>query len=74
MDENRIAILQDNVEKAIEDILDKRKIKYISDTPEFVEGLLVGLEIAGIFGGDINEVYNNNSDGNGDRKLLQSPD
>lgn len=57
MEQNEIAILRDNIEKTIEDILEKKKIKYISDTMEFVQGLLVGLEIAGIYGESIHELY-----------------
>lgn len=60
MDDNDKAILLNNIEKTIENILDKKKIKYISDSMEFVEGLLVGLEIAGIYGNSIHELYSKN--------------
>lgn len=49
--------LQKEVIDAIECILIERKLKWMSNTEEFTSGLLVGLEIAGLFGDRINEVY-----------------
>jgi hypothetical protein len=57
IDKDEVAILTNNITNSIKDILENKKISYMSDTPEFVEGLLVGLEIAGIYGNDIQKVY-----------------
>jgi hypothetical protein len=51
------AILQSNVEASIDGLITDRKVKYIADTLEFVEGLKIGLEIAGLYGDDIKALY-----------------
>lgn len=56
---NDTAILENNVTKSIESMLEDKQLKYIADTPEFIEGLLVGLEIAGIYGDEIKNLYTN---------------
>lgn len=52
-----ISELHDDVVKSIEKIIEERKIKYIQENAEFTEGLLVGLEIAGLYGDKIHEIY-----------------
>jgi hypothetical protein len=60
--EENIAILEHNIEKTIETLLTDKKLKYISNTMEFVNGLMIGLEIAGIYGDEIHKLYINNID------------
>lgn len=55
-----VAILRSNVEATINSLLDEKKLRWISNTEEFVEGLLVGLELAGIYGDEIHKLYNTN--------------
>lgn len=47
------------VEESIAAIITGRKLKYIETAPEFIEGLLVGMEIAGLHGDKIKELYGN---------------
>lgn len=54
-----VTTLGDVVTKEIENIITERKLRYIDTSPEFTEGLLVGLEIAGRFGDKIHEMYSN---------------
>ena len=49
--------LQSNVESSVEALIEDRKLRYCADSVEFVEGLKVGLEIAGLYGNDIKELY-----------------
>lgn len=53
--------LQDDVEKSIAKLLDERKLRYCSDSLEFVEGLKIGLEIAGLYGDGIKDLYSKSS-------------
>lgn len=62
MDDEQHAILVGNVEASVKSLLEERKLKYISDTFEFVEGLKIGLEIAGLYGDDIKELYTKRTD------------
>lgn len=57
MNSEERAILLANIESSIESILTEKKLKYISDTMEFVEGLLVGMEVAKLYGDKIHELY-----------------
>lgn len=45
------------VRDAIFTLIDERKLKWMSDTIEFKEGVEVGLEIAALYGDEINEIY-----------------
>jgi len=47
------------IEETIETIIVGRKLKYMETTPEFIAGLLVGMEIAGLHGDKIKELYGN---------------
>ena len=49
--------LQSNVESSVEALIEDRKLRYCADSLEFVEGLKIGLEIAGLYGNDIKELY-----------------
>lgn len=49
--------LIESVLTSIASMLEDRKLKYIADTYEFGEGLKIGLEIAGIYGDKIKEIY-----------------
>lgn len=62
MSEEEIHILQQNVINTINDLLDKRKLHWMEKTPEFCEGLKVGLEVAGIYGDKINEIFTHNKE------------
>jgi hypothetical protein len=53
------ADLVKRVEESIEAIIVGRKLKYMETTPEFVAGLLIGMEIAGLHGDKIKELYGN---------------
>ena len=57
-DEDKAA-LATRVEESIASLIAGRKLKYMEKTPEFVEGVLIGLEIAGIYGDKIKELYGN---------------
>lgn len=57
LDENEQAIMVNNIEQCIESLINARNLNDISDSPEFISGLLVGLEIAKIFGDRIHEIY-----------------
>jgi hypothetical protein len=54
---NDIEILLTKVESTVNGLITKRKLKWMSDTSEFREGLLIGLELAGIYGKQISEIY-----------------
>ena len=56
MDEDAV-ILMSNVESTINSLLDERKLRWMSATEEFREGLLIGLELAGIYGDKIHKLY-----------------
>ena len=59
MDDVQRAILRGNVEASIASLIEERKVKYISNSLEFVEGLKIGLEIAGLYGNEIKTLYTN---------------
>jgi hypothetical protein len=50
-------VLLGQVEATVNGLIVKRKLRWMSDTEEFKEGLLVGLELAGIYGKQISEIY-----------------
>ena len=56
------AALQTKVEDTINELLTERKLKWMSTTMEFREGLLVGLELAGMYGDEIHKLYSNKRD------------
>ena len=49
--------LQWDVSFTINELLDERKLRWCADTVEFTEGLLIGLELAGIYGKKIQKIY-----------------
>lgn len=52
-----------DVRDTIMSLIDERKIRWLSETIEFKEGIEVGLEIAALYGDKINEIYKkSNSD------------
>ena len=57
MDDTERAILIGNVESSIRSLIKERKVKYIEDSLDFIEGLMIGMEIAGLYGDDIKELY-----------------
>ena len=56
-EDDAVAILRNNVEATVNSLLDERKLRWLSETEEFKEGLLIGLELAGIYGEDIHKLY-----------------
>lgn len=50
-------IIKNSIEKSIESLIVVRKLELMADSPEFINGLLIGLEIAGLFGNHIHEMY-----------------
>ena len=55
-------LLLSQVEATVNGLITKRKLKWMSNTLEFKEGLLVGLELAGIHGKQISEIYKAEND------------
>jgi hypothetical protein len=50
-------LLLNQVEATVNGLITKRKLRWLSDTLEFKEGLLIGLELAGIYGKQFSEIY-----------------
>ena len=61
-EQDAVAILQSNVEATVNSLLDERKLRWLSNTEEFKQGLLIGLELAGIYGDAIYKLYNTTND------------
>lgn len=62
MEENRKKsdiLFAKKVEESISNLIDERKLRYIADTNEFIEGMLIGLEIAALHGDKMHEIYKN---------------
>ena len=58
---NELPLLE-RVTESIEKLIETKKLKYIEETDEFVQGLLIGLEIAGMYGDEIKQIYSDNTD------------
>lgn len=58
---DEIAILEQNVINSINDILTKQKLHYIEHTFEFIKGLMVGLEVAKLYGESIQKLNTSQS-------------
>lgn len=56
-----VTTIQCDVELKIKHLIKERKLKWMEDTDEFKQGLLIGLEIAGIYGDAIHKMYNSSS-------------
>ena len=49
--------LLEQIEATVNGLITKRQLKWMSNTVEFREGMLIGLELAGIYGRQISEMY-----------------
>ena len=58
MENTELTTLHANVEMSITKLIEDRRLKWLADTLEFKEGILIGLEIAGIYGDAICKMYN----------------
>jgi hypothetical protein len=58
--EEHLELFKD-VRRTIQHLIDERKLKWLSNSIEFKEGVEIGLEIAALYGDKINAIYTNHN-------------
>jgi hypothetical protein len=48
-----------NIANSIKQMINERKLHYISNTSEFSDGVTIGIEIGAMYGDELHEIYKN---------------